>query len=79
MQPSKLETVPEKKYTNLDIFYRDAGNWKTWQTYVVEGQIIYEQLQPYLESDSRFIGQDVEIENLMLRDREWPLGSDDHP
>jgi hypothetical protein len=79
MQTSELETAPEKKYTNIDVLYRDAGNWKTWQTYVVEGQIIYEELEPYLESDARFIGKDVGIEDLMLRDREWPLGSDDHP
>jgi hypothetical protein len=79
MQPAKLENAPEKKYTNIEVLYRDAGNWKTWQTYAVEGQITYEELEPYLESDSLFIGKDVGIEDLMFRAREWPLGSDDHP
>lgn len=38
-----------------------------------------EQFAPYLEVDNRFISQNVGIENLMLRDRESSLGSDDHP
>ena len=42
-------------WDGIALFYRDAGNWKTWQTYVVEGQITFEELEPHLESDSRFI------------------------
>jgi hypothetical protein len=57
---------PEKKFTALEILYRDGANYKTWQTYILEGELTLEQLAPYLEMDNRFIGQDVGIENLML-------------
>lgn len=79
MQPAKLENAPEKKFTAIEIVYRDAANYKTWQTYIVEGELTLEQLAPYLEVDNRFIGLDVGIEDLMFQDREWPVGSDDHP
>jgi hypothetical protein len=79
MQPLKLENTSEKKFTAIEVLYRDAGNYKTWQTYVLEGEVTLERFAPYLEVDNLFIGQDVGIENLMLRERELPLGSDDHP
>jgi hypothetical protein len=82
MQPSKLETMSEKLYTKVDVLYRDAGNWKQSESYIVENKLTLEQLAPYLESDSRFIGSDVGIEDLMFRSAErggWVLGSDDHP
>jgi hypothetical protein len=70
---------PEKKFTAIEVLYRDAGNYKTWQTYIVEGEVTLERFAPYLEVDSLFIGQDVGIKNLMFQDREWPVDSDDHP
>ena len=57
---------PGKNFTTLKIVYRDASNYETWQTYVLEGKLTLEQFTPYLEVDNRFIGQDVGIENLML-------------
>jgi hypothetical protein len=69
----------EKIFTAIVILYRDATDYTTWQTYILEGKLTLEQFTPYLEVDNRFIGQDVGIGNLMLGAREWPLGSDDHP
>ena len=44
-----------------------------------EDELTLEQFTPYLEVDNRFIGQDVGLEDLVFRDREWPLDADDHP
>jgi hypothetical protein len=64
-------------------FYRDAGNWKTWQTYVVEGELIYGEIEPYLESKEFFIGKDVQMEDLVFKAKERTgndfLSQDDHP
>jgi hypothetical protein len=70
MQSSELQNSPEEKFTTIEVLYRDAGNYKTWQTYILEGELTLERLAPYLEVDNRFIGQDVGIEDLMFRGRE---------
>lgn len=54
-------------FTAIDVIYRDATNYKQFETYVVEGELRFGDLEPYLEEGVYFVGTDVQMENLVFR------------
>ena len=69
------------QYTSVDVLYRDSGNYKQFETYIVEGELSYDDLKPHL-CDGCFVGKDVEMEDLVFRFVErdgMDLNEDDNP
>jgi antirestriction protein ArdC len=69
-------------YSALDVLYRDSGNYKQFESYVVEGELTRSKLEPYLKDGSYFLGKDVQMEDLVFRfvTRDgMDLNEDDHP
>ena len=75
-------SVDPGQFCAIDVLYRDAGNYKQFESYIVEGELSFSQLQPYLVDGIYFVGKDVEMEDLVFRfvSREgMNLNEDDHP
>jgi hypothetical protein len=78
----RLSSVEPRQFSAIDVVYRDAGNYKQFETCVVEGSLSFCQLKPYLEVGVYFVGKDVGIEDLVFRfvTRDgMDLHEDDHP
>ena len=78
-EPSSVEPV---QFSAIDVVYRDAGNYKQFESYVVEGELTFSQLEPYLVDRVYFVGRDVQMEDLVFRfvSRDgMDLNEDDHP
>jgi antirestriction protein ArdC len=74
--------VEAGQYSAIDVLYRDAGNYKQFESYVVEGELTRSQLEPYLKDGAYFLGKDVQMEDLVFRfvTRDgMDLNEDDHP
>ena len=74
-------TLEAKQYSAVDVLYRDSGNYKQFETYIVEGELSYDDLNPHL-IDGCFVGKDVQMEDLVFRFVErdgMDLNADDNP
>jgi hypothetical protein len=53
--------------TEITYLYRDADNYKQGNTVVVQGELTFEQIEPYLEEGCYFIAGQVGLEDLQWR------------
>lgn len=60
--------------TRITYLYRDASNYKFWGTFVVDGQITQDDVEPYLFDHTCFVPQMVGLEGLQPAS----LNEDDH-
>ena len=60
--------------TRIHYMYRDASNWKFWGSVVVDGELNFERLQPYLFDKEFFVPHRVGLDHLL----EQPMNEDDH-
>lgn len=69
-------------FTAIDVIYRDAANYKQFESYVVEGELRFRDLEPYLKEGAWFVGTDVQMEDLAFRFVErdgMDFNEGDHP
>jgi antirestriction protein ArdC len=81
-QSQTQSSIEAGQFTAIDHLYRDAGNYKQFESYVVEGELSFSQLEPYLKDGAYFVGKDVQMEDLAFRfvTRDgMDLNEDDHP
>jgi hypothetical protein len=62
-----LSSVEPRQFSAIDVLYRDAGNYKQFESYIVEGELSFSQLEPYLKDGAYFVGRDVQMEDLAFR------------
>lgn len=65
--PESRPQAPSAAFTAIDVIYRDAANYKQFESYVVEGELRFRDLEPYLKDGVYFVGTDVQMENLVFR------------
>lgn len=63
--------------TKITYSYRDASNYKTFRTVVVQGVIEWKQIKKYLDCGEYFIPYDVSLPELQSELRAFP-NEDDH-
>jgi antirestriction protein ArdC len=81
-QSKESSSIETGQFSAIDVLYRDCGNYKQFESYVVEGELTFSQLEPYLKDGSYFLGRDVQMEDLVFRfvTRDgMDLNEDDHP
>ena len=65
--------------TRLGYMYRDAGNWKTWNTVILKGAMtpeMFKEMRACCEDGHElFIPEQLELPLI----REWETTEDDHP
>jgi antirestriction protein ArdC len=66
-QSQTQSSIEAGQFTAIDVLYRDAGNYKQFESYVVEGELSFSQLEPYLKDGAYFVGRDVQMEDLAFR------------
>jgi antirestriction protein ArdC len=82
LQDQSQTASEEKQYTAVDVLYRDSGNYKQFETYIVEGNLSYDDLKPHLSQGTYFVGKDVQMEDLVFRFVErdgMDLNEEDNP
>ncbi len=82
VQDQPQTAAEEKQYTAVDVLYRDSGNYKQFETYIVEGNLSYDDIKPHLSDGVYFVGKDVELEDLVFRFVErdgMDLNEEDNP
>ena len=82
LQDQTQTVVEDKQYTAVDVLYRDSGNYKQFETYIVEGNLSFEDLKPHLSQGAYFVGKDVQMEDLVFRFVErdgMDLNEEDNP
>ena len=82
VQDQPQTAAEEKQYTAVDVLYRDSGNYKQFETYIVEGNLSYDDIKPHLSDGVYFVGKDVEMEDLVFRFVErdgMDLNEEDNP
>ena len=62
-------------YTKIEYLYRDAGNWKQYNEFIVSGALALSDLKPYLHDGEFFIPGELGLDNLFP----VPFDEDDHP
>lgn len=81
-EPPAQASPEPTTFTALDVIYRDVANYKQFEGYVVEGDLSFQDLEPYLEDGVHFVGKDVQMEDLAFRFVErdgMDLNADDQP
>ena len=63
--------------TEFHYTYRDASNYKAYNTVVLSGELTFEQLRPFLDDGENFIPYDVGLDELQEELPGFPK-SDDH-
>lgn len=65
---SRVQGSPEPAaFTAIDVIYRDGANYKQFESYVVQGTLTFEDLEPFLREGIHFVGRDVQMEDLAFR------------
>lgn len=76
---AKIKDEPVERNTMLEYLYRDAANWKTWNTVVLKGEMTDEMFKEMCECCED--GQEMFVPEQLGLDliRDWETTADDHP
>jgi len=76
---SKIKDEPVERNTMLEYLYRDAANWKTWNTVVLKGEMTDEMFKEMCEccedGHEMFVPEQLGLDLI----RDWETTADDHP
>ena len=64
--------------TEFYYMYRDAANYKQGRTTILEGELTFGQLLPFLDDKENFIASQVGLDDLQEEMTNFPHQHDDH-